>query len=276
MNYRQKSKKRDAFLSQNKVLPYATQKAYIIRTTMTLYNHAKNIALIVVLAYFAPTAIKELHTQYAPLVEQRTNFGIINLSGDIQDSSFYTKNLCSFFENAHIKGILLTIDHCTMQRGTAYALFNEINQLKKEHHKPLVVLIENKCSTEGYLVACAADHIIASETALIECDVFNITTKDTKETSANNDIQQQYIKLVATTRKLSFSTQDEWAHGTITGHQARTLKLIDQTGSLHNAITFFKQKTLVLGNITWIEAHKKTDLLSCLSHVLLRNQQAIL
>lgn len=243
----------------------------IKRIIMTLYDHAKNIALIAFFMYCAPYVVKEIHTYYTTLLEQKTSIGIITLTGTITDSSWYTQNLNSFFENHTIKGILLVINPCTIPLGTAYALFNEINQLKKGHHKPIVALIENQCNTESYLIACATDHIIASEMAYIECDVHTFIIENDKKNNAFQNAQQHYIKLVATARKLSLSTQD-WAYETVTGHQAYSIKLIDQIGSLHNAITFFKQKSLILGTITWIENHKKTALLDCMSHIFLRDQ----
>ena len=169
-----------------------------------------------------------------------------------------------------------------------------MKMLTKEHPKPVIVLVENVCASGGYWISCAADHIIASSTALIGSigvtlpylfglrqfvEQYNITytqaqagkykgvgnpfipiTLDDKVMlqSLLDDEYNQFIQVVAENRKIPLTQKDEWANGRIfTGEQAKRIGLIDEIGSLSNAIKVIKDKALVVGKIEWVKPPAK-------------------
>lgn len=211
---------------------------------MTLYAYCKAVFFLLLALWLAPFLIEGIRTHYVYFFEPHTHLGVINIDDTVDNSWRITQKLHSFFNNQHIKGILLIINSTQQCNGTHYALFNEIMLLKKEHHKPIVALIENRSECGSYLIASAADYIIAPVTAYITMP------------QPHGDSYQSLIKQIASSRTLSLATASEWADGkTFTGAQAQLLRLVDETGSLHNAITFFKHKALIMGEMKWVTDH---------------------
>jgi len=249
---------------------------------MTFYDFSKNIFLLIVLAYIAPFFIEGITQYYSHMIEPKTLIGIITINDELSDSSLCIKHLHSFFKNPYIKGVLIKINCFNSSAGTSSLIFNELNYLKKEYPKPVITLIENICISGAYLIASSSDYIIAPETALIggigsyinqpelhalcqqhgiiypktTVKKLNLSTSEIKPTA--ND--QQFIKHIATARKLSLATASNWADKKIfTGKQALSLGLINAVGSMHTVITVLKEKALIDSEIEWIEKNIHYD-----------------
>jgi protease-4 len=186
--------------------------------------------------------------------------------------------------------------------GTSQTIFDELKALKKSHPKPVVVLIENICASGGYNIACAADYIIAPGSAIVGSigasmpylfnvkellEKFNIKYTPIKAGSYKNvtnpfvdlseqeksllqnvadDSYEQFVLEVSDNRKLSHETSKDWADGKIfTGKQAKSLGLIDEIGSLENAIQALKRLGGFKDNIEWIHPPRKFSFLSFFS-----------
>jgi ClpP class serine protease len=219
---------------------------------MTLNQFLKNIILMVlcsILLFFFIITIKDKTALYT---EAHSAIALLTLKSTITDSSPYQKQLTNFFSNSYIKAIILIIDSRSLSAAASYALFYEIQALKKEYPKPLITLIENECLGYAYLIASATDYIVATEASLIG----NIGNKSTDEITASvhDDLYEQLVKNIATTRKLSLSTASNWAQNHVfTGKQALKLGLINITGSLSNVVQVLKEKGFIEGDIIWIE-----------------------
>ena len=261
---------------------------------MTFFDYLKNIFLVLILLQIAPSLIEGIRRQYGRYLEPRTQVGVLPIKGVLYDSSSYVKQLHTFFKDTNIKAILLKMDSPGSASGTGETIFNELQTLKKEYPKPVVTLIENQCTSGGYWIACASDYIIAPGTALLGSigvtfsylfqlkgliEQYNIryasvkagtykTTTDpfvdiTPEEQAllqgiANDTYQQFTQSIASARKLSLNTINEWADGKIlTGQQAYKLGLIDELGSASNAIKVIREKALIEGEIEWVHPPKK-------------------
>ncbi len=240
----------------------------------------------------APFFIEGIKKQYGQYLEPKTKVGVIEISGIIYSSDGYHKILQNYFKDKEIKAILVKIECPGGAAGSAQAIFNEIQQLKKEYPKPIISLVENVCASGGYYVACATDQIITPGTAIIGsigtsfpylfklkelCDYLKIHVESAKAGSYKDmtnpfvdatpqdrvllqalldDSYQQFTQDVAAARKLSIATLGTWADGKIfTGRQALELGLIDIVGSAHTAIALIKEKAFIEGEIEWI--HKK-------------------
>ncbi len=265
---------------------------------MTVYNYLKNIFLILIFLHIAPSLIEGIRKQYSHYLEPRTQVGVLKIKGVLYDSSFYTKQLYTFFKNPQIKGILIQMDCLGSAAGTGQTIFNEIKILKQEFPKPVVTLVENVCASGGYLISCASDYIIAPPAAIIGSvgsyfsniqlreflEQFKIryttVTAGTYKTTTNpfvdtteqerlllqgiqNDVYKQFVQHVAKARKLSLVNITEWADGKLfTGQQALQLGLIDEIGSTQNAIRVLKEKALIEGVIEWVKPPAKRGFLS--------------
>ncbi len=265
---------------------------------MTVYDYLKNIFFILIFLHIAPSLIEGIRKQYGRYLEPRTQIGVLQIKGILYDSSYYTKQLYRFFKNPQIKGILIRMDCLGSAAGTGQTIFNEIQALKKEFPKPIIILVENTCASGGYLIACACDHIIAPASAIVGsigsyfstiqlrefleqfkvrystikagtyktiADPFVDMTQEEKLLlqGIQNDAYNQFVQHVAKERKLSLANITAWADGKIfTGRQALELGLIDEIGSAQNAVKVLKEKALIEGEIEWTKPPVKRGLLS--------------
>ncbi len=266
---------------------------------MTFFDYLKNIFFLLILLQITPSILESIRKQYGRYLEPRTSVGVLSIKGVLYDSSYYSKHLQRFFKEDSIKAILLKMECPGSASGTGYALFNEIQTLKQEYQKPIIVLVENICASGGLWIACAADYIIAPSTALIGsigvyfpylfqlknfiedykiryesvkagtyktvADPFVDITPEERALlqSVLDDTYQQFTQSIAKTRKLPITTVTEWADGKIfTGSQAHKLGLIDEIGSAQNAIKVIKEKALIEGEIEWVHPPKNGGFLS--------------
>ena len=181
-------------------------------------------------------------------------------------------------------------------------MWRAIQQLKKK--KPVVVSMGGLAASGGYYMSCGADYIVAEPTTLTgSIGIFGLvpdptallTDKlglhfDVVKTSESADFgalgrplspseagaMQAYVERgyalflsrVADGRKLSVADVDSIAQGRVwTGQQALNLKLVDQLGSLNDAIAKAAKlaKTKEYGvdsyptPLTWLEQLQQTS-----------------
>lgn len=257
--------------------------------TTTFSDILKNIFFLLIIVQLAPPIIQSIVKQYKHFVEPRTKVGVLPITGVIYNSESYCKKLRKFFEDKDIKAILIKMECPGGASGTSQTIFNELNALKKENPKPVIVLVENICASGGYNIACTCDYIIAPGSAIIGSIgaalpyLFNVkelleqvkvkytpikagTFKNAtnpfvemtpQETSllqgVADDAYDQFMLEVSQKRKLSLVSAKEWADGKIfTGRQAKKLGLIDELGCLENAIQALKKKAMFEGKIEWV------------------------
>jgi len=269
---------------------------------MSFYGLLKNIFFLLILINIAPPLFENIRAQYGRYVSPKTQVAVISIKGLICDSAHYNKYLREYFENSSIKAILLKIECPGSAAGTGQAIFNELVMLKKDHPKPVVVLVENVCASGGYYIAAGADRIIAPGAAIIgsigvtipylfqlrdfieeykihytpiksgtyKCigDPFVDLTGPEKALlqSVLDDSYQQFAADVAKSRNLSTTELNVWADGKIfSGRQALQLGLIDELGSAYNAIKAIKELAIIEGDIEWVKPPKHTSLLSMIS-----------
>ena len=267
---------------------------------MSFFDYIKNIFLILIFLQLAPTLIESVRKQYGRYIMPRTRVALVEMKGVLYSSDHYNKYLNKYFKDKDIKAILIKMECPGSAAGTAQAIFNEINLLKKQYpSKPIVTLVENICTSGGYYIACATDAIIAPPSALLgsiganlpylfqlqefmeehkikyesitagkykgAVDPFKMITPADKEMLQHviDDTYEQFMKDVVKTRKLSMNNKNEWAEGKLfTGRQALKLGLIDIIGSGHNARELLKDKALIKGELEWVRPTKKTSLWS--------------
>ena len=269
---------------------------------MTLAGTLKNIgyfALFIIAIPLIPALLGGIQNFYNRYMDPRAQVGVLPIKGILYDSSYYTKQLKTFFKDDQIKAILLKIESPGSAAGTGQAVYNEIIELKKEYPKPVIVLVENVCASGGYYIACAADHIISSPMAVVgsvgsafpyffnvkgavehlkikyvplaagtyknSTNPFTEITAEQKQMlqSVLDDSYELFAHDVATQRNLSLATKDEWANGKIfNGRQALQLGLIDELGSSTQALKAIKGRAHIEGDIKWVHAPSRSRLWS--------------
>lgn len=198
--------------------------------------------------------------------QSTTMIGYFIINEPLLETEKFHEALGSCLKDANIKGIIIKIDASGGDLGACQALFHEIK--KATAAKPIIVMIEKQCCQEAYLVASAANLIIAHEQALIgkigtlvtlnkqaspdqqqllfyagsltALDHPGHTLTGTEKQAVAKQVEMSYQQLcrdIATQRKISSDTSAEWADGKVfMGSQALSLHLIDRLGSLTDAL----------------------------------------
>jgi protease IV len=244
-------------------------------------DYLKNIFWVLLILQFAPPVFKTIQQEWSDYAEPKNKIGLIFLNGCIMSSSRWNKQFKKFFKDPEIKAILIKIESGGGAAGSCSAIFAEILQLKKEYPKPIVAYAENICASGGYQIACAADHIVATGSAVIgsvgakfvtqfkvkeflqnykikpeaissgaykNCtDPFADFTDDQKKMlqEMSDDCYEHFAQDIAQCRHLNMANKNIWAEGKIfTGNEALKLKLIDELGNQTTAIDFVKKQIL--------------------------------
>ena len=247
--------------------------------------------LLIMLLPLVPKVTALISSIYTRYMDQRVAVAVIPIKGMLIDSATPVKQIHTYFKDPTIKAILLKIECMGTTSATGQSIFHEISLMKAEYPKPVIALTENICASGGYYIACAADYIIAAPAALVGSigvrfpslaqfqlhelleyhhikydpltageyknagDLFANRSPEHKKMlqSLLDDTYDQFVEDVAQSRKLSPAHASEWANGRIfTGRQAHKLGLIDQTGSVSDAIKALKERALIEGEIRWI------------------------
>lgn len=264
------------------------------------FKYVKNIFLLLIVLQFAPIVFNGLKTTFQDAASPKVHVGLLNISGVLSDASFYEKKIEQFAKAPEIKGLILKINSPGGYPGTAQEIFNELKKFKAK--KPIVVVVENMCTSAAYYIAASGDYIICNPSSMvgsvgvllelpnvkdllnswkikfnyIQSGDFKTAGSPLKESTKEeltylqdlaNDTYKQFITDVATSRKLSDKDFSTWANGKVfTGNQALKLKLIDKLGSFSDGASEMK-KRLKLNEedeIKIIQPKKTTGLLSML------------
>lgn len=281
------------------------------KVTQSFYTILKNFFFIIIILQLAPPLIQNIVRQYRYLIEWRTKVAVLPITGVLYNSESYCKKLHMLFEDNGIKAILIKIECSGGASGSSQTIFSELKALKQKYPKPVVVLVENICASGAYNIACAADHIIAPGSALVGSigsslpylfnvkevmEKFNIKYTPiiagsyknvanpfvdiSKEEiallqSVADDAYAQFIAEVSESRHLSLEKSKEWADGKIfTGRQAQKLGLIDEVGSLENAIQAIKKLAQFEGKIEWVYPPGKLSLWNIFSGNTSQDQES--
>jgi protease-4 len=194
--------------------------------------------------------------------------GVIELNGVIMDSKKTLKKLEAFEESPGIKAVVLRLN----SPGGAVAPSQEIYQAVKSFKKPLVVSMSSVAASGAYYIAMGAKKVYANpgtitgsigvimEFANLEklyewakVQRYAIKTGKFKDVGAEyremgpeerallqtmvDDVLSQFKQAVSEGRKLPIEQVSEVADGRIfSGNQAKKAKLVDELGTLQDAI----------------------------------------
>jgi protease IV len=193
------------------------------------------------------------------------------ISSDLTEST--VRQITKYGDDASIRAIVLRID----SPGGGVAASQEIHQEVRRVRtggKLVVASLGSVAASGGYYVACVADRIFANagtvtgsigvivqlasaeellrkvgvESTVITSGPFKDSGNPTRTLRPEerqvfqalvDDVYQQFIEAVAQGRSLPIDEVRQVADGRIyTGRQAKDLRLVDELGSLHDAITY--------------------------------------
>jgi protease-4 len=197
---------------------------------------------------------------------------IIDVKGVIDDSEDIVRQLDNYEDDSSVKALILRIDSPGGGVAASQEIYDGILKFK-DSGKYVIASMGAIAASGGYYIACAADTIMANPGSLtgsigvifsfptfeklmktvgIELEVFkagdlkdlgNYSREATPEErrmmqAAIDDTYDQFINVVSETRNLDLEEVRKIADGSIfTGRQALELGLIDELGTLDDAIS---------------------------------------
>ena len=200
----------------------------------------------------------------------RSRVALVSIEGPIMDSMDVVKEIKEHAKDRSIKAIILRIDSPGGAVGPSQEIYEEVKKASAEKH--IVVSMGSIAASGGYYIASPADMIFANpgtltgsigvimeipnleglmtkigvRTEVIKSgkhkDMASAFRKMDKEDrdilqSVLDNVHEQFIRAVAEGRKLTVDSIRPIADGRIfTGEQAKGLKLVDELGTLEDAI----------------------------------------
>lgn len=223
---------------------------------------------------------------------------VVRIEGPIMDSKNTTDEIKGYLKDASIKAIVLRVDSPGGAVAPSQEIYEEVK--KATLKKKVIVSMGSVAASGGYYISAPADRIIANpgtltgsigvimeipnieglmnkigvKTEVIKSgrhkDIASAFRKMGKEErlilqGVLDDVHEQFIKAVSDGRKIPFDEVKKLADGRIfTGRQAMEARLVDELGTLEDAITIAGRLAGIKGEpevVTKKERFSITDLL---------------
>jgi len=252
--------------------------------------------LFFVLVLLAFVGVSTIATEWT--IQQGTDnkVGIVDVIGVIQSSQNIIKQIKSFRDDKHIRGIILRIDSPGGAVGPSQEIYDEVLKTRKSG-KIIYASMGTLAASGGYYIASAADQIFANPGTLtgsigvimvfsnaqgllekiglkpeiIKAGKYKDIGSPTRSMNqieksllqdVVTDVHQQFIEAIANGRGISIAEITKIADGRIfTGRQAYSLKLVDQLGGLQATIGQLAAKAGIIGAPNVIREKPNTGLL---------------
>jgi protease-4 len=196
--------------------------------------------------------------------------GVIPIEGIIGDAGEIIDQINEFADNSSIRAVVLRIDTPGGSVAPSQEIYQAVRELRKK--KKVVVSMGSVAASGGYLIAVAADRIVANpgtitgsisaimhyanveellkkvgvRSSVIKSGKFKDIGSPVREMTAEersliqgivDDIYDQFVRTVSENRKIPLSKIVRLADGRVfTGRQAKELGLIDDLGGLQDAV----------------------------------------
>ena len=208
------------------------------------------------------------------IFQKNVSFGekvaVVRIEGPIMDSKNTTDEIKGYLKDASIKAIVLRVDSPGGAVAPSQEIYEEVKKATIE--KKVIVSMGSVAASGGYYISAPADRIIANpgtltgsigvimeipnieglmnkigvKTEVIKSgrhkDIASAFRKMGKEErlilqGVLDDVHEQFIKAVSDGRKIPFDEVKKLADGRIfTGKQAMEVRLVDELGTLEDAI----------------------------------------
>ena len=196
--------------------------------------------------------------------------GVIPIEGIIGDAGEIIDQINEFADSNGIRAVVLRIDTPGGSVAPSQEIYQAVRELRKK--KKVVVSMGSVAASGGYLIAVAADRIVANpgtitgsisavmhyanveellkkvgvRASVIKSGKFKDIGSPVREMTAEersliqgivDDIYDQFVRTVSENRKIPLSKIVQLADGRVfTGRQAKELGLIDDLGGLQDAV----------------------------------------
>jgi len=196
--------------------------------------------------------------------------GIVEVDGIIRDAREVVGQIDDFGKDDRIKALVLRIDSPGGGVAPAQEIYEALLRIKKQ--KKIVASMGSVAASGGYLIACAADRIVANpgtitgsisavmhfpnaeellkkiglKSSVVKSGKYKDIGSPVREMTAEeralmqslvDDIYDQFLDVVSQNRRISKEELKKIADGRIfSGRQARKMKIVDELGDLGHAV----------------------------------------
>ncbi len=218
---------------------------------------------------------------------------IIDLQGVILDSREFNDQLKEYGGRAGVRAVVIRINSPGGGVAASQEMFEGLKRFRTETHKKVVVSMASVAASGGYYVACGADRIFANpgtitgsigviaewfnygdllrwakmESIVIKSGVLKDAGSPTRPlTEAEkvyfqgliDNMYNQFVGAVATSRKMQSDAVRKLADGRVyTGQEAKNVGLVDDIGTLQDAISAAAKMSGIVGEPKILTPPKK-------------------
>ena len=209
--------------------------------------------------------------------------GVIELTGVIFDSKSWIEQLRRFADNSAIKAIILRIDSPGGGVAASQEVYNEVLRIRREKRKVIVSSIGSVGASGAFYIACGTDKIVANAASITGsigviaewvnygellkwAKLKSVVLKSSELKDAGSPVRElteeekkylqniiddmyiQFVQVVAEGRKFDLERAKSFSDGRVyTGKDAKSKKLIDEIGSLQDAIRITAKMVKITG-----------------------------
>jgi protease IV len=251
-------------------------------------------ALMFAIFFLVILLITVLLTGEEGITDGGAKIGVIAIEGVISSelTEKTVRQLTKYGDDTSIKAIILRIDSPGGGVASSQEIYEEVRRVRSGG-KLVIASMGSVAASGGYYVACVADRIFANagtvtgsigvivqlanvsellhkvgiESTAITSGPFKDSGNPTRTLRPEerqvfqaliDDVYQQFIEAVAQGRNLPLDDVRQAADGRIyTGRQAKDLRLIDELGSLHDAITYAAATIGIVGKPKLVQEGKE-------------------
>ena len=200
------------------------------------------------------------------------SIGVVEVDGSIMSSEEIIKDLRRFEEEDLIQGVIVRVNSPGGAVAPSQEIYQAVRRLGGE--KPVVVSMGTVAASGGYYVACGAEKIFANSGTItgsigvitqffnverlverVDLEVHTVKSGEYKDAGSPFrpfepedeaifadmvfDIHDQFVEDIAQCRDMEYSEAAQVADGRVfTGRQALELNLVDEIGSLRDAVDY--------------------------------------
>lgn len=221
----------------------------------------------------------------------KNKVGVVKVEGFIGDTHDVIEQLNQFSKDDGIKAVILRIDSPGGGVASSQEIYEAVIDLKK--NKKVVASMGSVAASGGYMVACAADKIVANpgtitgsisavmhfanaeellkklglKASVVKSGKFKDIGSPVREMTAEekaliqglvDDIYDQFLDMVARARNIPKENLRKIADGRVfTGRQAHKLGLVDYLGDMGYALTLAGEMSGIKGKPDVVYPKKK-------------------
>jgi protease IV len=251
-------------------------------------------ALMLAIFFLVTLLITVLLTGEEGITDGGMKIGVVAIEGVISSdlTERTVRQLTKYGDDTTIKAIILRIDSPGGGVASSQEIYEEVRRVRSGG-KLVVASMGSVAASGGYYIACMADRIFANagtvtgsigvivqlanasellhkvgiESSVITSGPFKDSGNPTRTLRPEerqvfqalvDDVYHQFIEAVAQGRNLPLDEVRQAADGRIyTGRQAKDLRLIDELGSLHDAITYAASRIGSVGKPKLVQEGKE-------------------